>query len=184
MFFHPPASEWIFNYRSNNQFVTWHDFLEDVRHRFDPQSFCNFIRPLSKLVQMGSVADYQATFERYWNRIDGLYESALIPMFIAGLKEPIQEKVEWQQPTSLTAALALALRLAASQDKQKAQFQHSRWRDNRSLSATVANPSPTTTSSQPSGFKDDRSMPKPICVSAMEKAERSKRGLCVYCPEK
>lgn len=65
------------------------DFLEDVRHRFEPQSFTNSIGPLSKLVQTGTVAEYHATFERLLNRMDGLPESALIPMFIAGLKEPI-----------------------------------------------------------------------------------------------
>lgn len=184
MLFPPPASKWIFNYRANNRFVTWNDFLEDVRHRFDPQSFRNFIGPLSKLVQTGSVAEYQATFEHYSNRIESLSESALIPMFIAGLKEPIQEKVEWQQPASLATAMALALRLAKSQDEENAQFQWTRWHDTRSLSVPTANPSPSTTSSQPSGRSDDRSMPKPICVSATEKAEHAKRGLCFYCPEK
>lgn len=114
MLFHPPASEWIFNYRANNRVVAWLDFLEDIRHRFDPHSFRNFIGPLSKLVQTGTVAEYQATFECYSNRIDGLPELALIPMFIAGLKEPIQEKVEQQQPSSLAAAMALAASLAAS----------------------------------------------------------------------
>lgn len=114
MLFNPPASEWIFNYRANNRVVTWQDFLEDVRHHFDPQSFRNFIGPLSKFVQTTTVAEYQATFERYSNRIDGLSEAALIPMFIVGLKEPIQEKVELQQPTSLAAAIVLASHLAAS----------------------------------------------------------------------
>ena len=37
MLFDPPASEWIFNYRANNGFVTWQEFLDDVSHRFDPQ---------------------------------------------------------------------------------------------------------------------------------------------------
>ena len=36
MLLEPPASEWIFNYRTNNPWVSWPDFLEDVRQRFDP----------------------------------------------------------------------------------------------------------------------------------------------------
>ncbi|XP_042051692.1 uncharacterized protein LOC121797016 [Salvia splendens] len=37
MLFDPPASEWVFNYCANIDCVTWHEFLEDVRHNFDRQ---------------------------------------------------------------------------------------------------------------------------------------------------
>lgn len=105
-------------------------------------------------------------------------------MFIAGLKELIQEKVELQQPTSLAEAMALALHLAASQEERNVQFNRNRWRENRSSSAIASAPSPTITTPLASGRDGERSMLKPIRVSSMEKSERSKRGLCFYCPEK
>ena len=119
MLFDPPATEWIFNYRANNEFVSWPEFLEEVRHRFDPQSFRNYTGLIAKLIQTGTVAEYHAIFERYLNRVEDLSEASLIPIFIAGLKQPIQEKVELQEPTSLAAAMALALRLAATQEERQ-----------------------------------------------------------------
>lgn len=59
--------------------------------------------------------------------MDDLSETSLIPIFIAGLKEPIREKVDLQQPSSLAAAMALALRLAATQeDRQQHSSQFTR----------------------------------------------------------
>ena len=72
MLFQPPATEWIFNYRANNPFVSWQEFLQDVRHRFEPQSFKNPIGPLSKLVQTGAeyhdkLLVYKNQSRRRWN---------------------------------------------------------------------------------------------------------------------
>ncbi|XP_047978667.1 uncharacterized protein LOC125220549 [Salvia hispanica] len=179
----PPAAEWIFNYRDNNPYVTWLEFLEDVRHRFDPQSFRNSIGPLSKLAQTGFVAEYHEAFERYLNRVQGLSEEALIPIFITGLKEPIQEKVELQQPVSLAEAMALALRLAASREERHPQPNRSKWgsRESRYTAATQNTPAgqaglPPKDATKPSF--------KPIRVSNAEKADRSRKGLCYHCPEK
>ncbi|XP_042030060.1 uncharacterized protein LOC121776994 [Salvia splendens] len=189
MLFQPLAAEWIFNYRANNPVVTWLEFLEDVRHRFDPQSFRNCAGPLSKLVQTGSVAEYHDAFDRYLNRVQGISEEALIPIFITGLKEPIQEKVELQQPSSLAEAMALALRLASSHEERHPQQLRGKWggRESRfthpaSSPATTPAPSSQLAAAQPRetvkpGFR-------PIRVSNAEKAERSRKGLCYHCPEK
>lgn len=69
MLFDPPVSEWVFNYCVNSEFVTWQDFLEDVRHRFDRQSFKDYFGLLAKLTQTGTVLAYHDTFERYLNRV-------------------------------------------------------------------------------------------------------------------
>ncbi|XP_047979333.1 uncharacterized protein LOC125221252 [Salvia hispanica] len=196
MLFDPPASEWIFNYRANNGFVTWHNFLEDVRYRFDPQSFRNYTGLIAKLVQTTTVADYHATFERYLNRVEDLTESALIPIFVQGHKQPLQEKVELQHPTSLAEAMALALRLAATQEERQQQpssfsRRHGSGREYRTSSATLqgtpAVPSgPHHQAQQPEGQGRgvDRPRVQPILVSNAEKSERSRRNLCWHCPEK
>ena len=54
MLFLPPASEWAFNYRANNPFAQWSSFLDDVRRKFDPRYFVNYIELIAKLVQTGS----------------------------------------------------------------------------------------------------------------------------------
>lgn len=49
LLFSPPASDWIFSYRANNTQVSWLQFLDDVRRRFDPNYFVNYIELLAKL---------------------------------------------------------------------------------------------------------------------------------------
>ncbi|XP_042032533.1 uncharacterized protein LOC121779292 [Salvia splendens] len=191
MLFDPPAAEWIFNYRNNNRYVTWTEFLEDVRHRFDPQSFRNYIGPLAKLVQTGSVAEYHDTFEKYLNRVEGVPDYILIPVFIEGLKMPIQEKVELQQPQSLAEAMALALRLAANQDQryQQTASQKRQWPARDTRQPAMLPPASGGSSSQApkSGQQPpEQQRPRftPIRVSNAEKSERSRKGLCWHCPEK
>ncbi|XP_042016094.1 uncharacterized protein LOC121764074 [Salvia splendens] len=188
MLFDPPASEWIFNYRETNGFVTWPEFLIDVRHRFDPQSFKNYTGLIAKLVQTTTVADYHATFERYLNRVTDLSESALIPIFIQGLKQPLQEKVELQYPDSLAEAMALALRLAATHEDRPPTSSYScrQWpgREQRPSTVPMANQPPAPQPQDPQGREPDKSRPYPIRVSNAERSERARRGLCYHCPEK
>lgn len=185
MLFQLPASEWIFNYCANNIDISWAEFLEDVRHRFNPQSFTNSIGPLSKLVQTGLVAEYHATFECLLNRIDGLPESTLIPMFIASLKEPIKEKVELQQPLLLATTMALSLRLTASHEERQKQFARNRWqsRDSKQPLSMYDMPAGSAPQLAPSTRVEPRSF-KPVRVSNAEKQEHAKNGLCYYCPKK
>ncbi|XP_042017759.1 uncharacterized protein LOC121765623 [Salvia splendens] len=185
MLFEPPAAEWIFNYQKNNPYVTWPEFLEDVRHRFDPQSFKNYTGPLAKLVQTGSVTEYHNTFERYLDRVQGLSDEALIPIFIEGLKQPLQETVELQQPQSLAEAMALALRLGASQEQRAQQAAATQKRQWQNRDSRLAAGAPTTSSAPPpTGAPSTNTRFAPVRVSLAEKSERSRKGLCWHCPEK
>ncbi|XP_042032317.1 uncharacterized protein LOC121779031 [Salvia splendens] len=85
--------------------------------------------------QTSTVAEYHDTFEHYLNRVEGLSELALIPIFITGLKEAIQENVELQQPSSLAEAMALALPFAASRDERHCHGSRGEWhsRDSRAV---------------------------------------------------
>ena len=123
----PPAADWVFNYSANNDFVTWQEFLEDVRHRFEPQSFQNYFGLIAKLVQTGSVAEYHDTFEKYLNQIQGIPESELFTLFVAGLKPDMQERVKLHRPSSLAAAMALSLELATTQPAQSANTTRRQW---------------------------------------------------------
>lgn len=141
MLFDPPASEWIFNYRKNYGFVTWPEFLEDVRHRFDLHGFKNFTGRLQSCSDHHS-GRLSGHLREIPQSVSNLKEEALIPIFIRGLKQPIQEKVELQHLASLAEAMALALRLAATQDDRQHQPSTvSRWqwsgRENRFTAAML-----------------------------------------------
>lgn len=121
MLFDPPAADWVFNYCANNDFVTWQEFLEHVRHRFDRQSFQNYYGLIAKLTQTGTALEYHDTFEKYLNRVQGVSETDLLTLIVAGLKKDMQERVRLHQPTSLSAAMALVLELADAQTDRATQ---------------------------------------------------------------
>lgn len=108
MLFAPPTTEWIFSYRANNPLVSWSQFLEDVRRRFDPNYFVNYIELITKLTQTRSVADYNKEFERMLNQIHGVAESTLLPIYLGGLRNPVKSQVRFQHPSSVAAAMAFA----------------------------------------------------------------------------
>lgn len=137
----------------------------------------------------GSVAEYHDAFDRYLNRVQGISEEALIPIFITGLKEPVQEKVELQQPTSLAEAMALALRIAQSHEERQPQQQfRGKWGSRESrFQTTSSSPAAAATTSQHAVVQPrETTKPRfrPIRVSNGEKAERSRKRLCYHCPEK
>ncbi|XP_047943092.1 uncharacterized protein LOC125189916 [Salvia hispanica] len=196
MMFDPPAADWIFNYRANNMFVTWHDFLEDVRQRFDPHCYESYIGLLSKLCQTRSVAEYQAAFEKLLNRISGVPESTLLPFYIAGLKQPTQRQVKLHRPPTLASAFALAQELSACNDDRlthSSGFQRRPWqsrdsRFNTGSSSTQGPPQSAGLYQGKSGYSPnsgpDHSKLPVIRLSREEKADRSKKGLCWYCDER
>ncbi|XP_042021153.1 uncharacterized protein LOC121768675 [Salvia splendens] len=186
MLFDPPASEWIFNYCANNDFVTWREFLEDVRHRFDRQSFQDYFGLLAKLTQTGSVLEYHDTFEKYLNRVQGIPETKLFTLFVAGLKPDMQERVRLHRPSSLAAAMALTLELADSQVPQQPSRRPWQPRDNRvptgPPAATQVGHNAVGPPQQP--IPGRAANPPRIRVSQAERAERARLGLCYFCPEK
>ncbi|XP_047965737.1 PR5-like receptor kinase [Salvia hispanica] len=57
------VADWVWNYCSNHEFASWYEFLEDVRHLFDPTCYQSFFGRLTKLTQTGRVLEYQSAFE-------------------------------------------------------------------------------------------------------------------------
>lgn len=104
MLFSPPASDWIFSYRANNPLVSWSQFLDDVRHRFDPNYFVNYLELLAKLTQQGSLAEYHCEFDSLMNHIHGIPESTLLPIYLGGLRPSLKNQVRFQHPSSVLTA--------------------------------------------------------------------------------
>ncbi|GJW17123.1 hypothetical protein Tco_0024559 [Tanacetum coccineum] len=63
---------------------------------------------LSKLLQMGTVAEYQSEFEILINRVTGISENLLKPFYISGLKPALQCALLRSHPTTLGATFSLA----------------------------------------------------------------------------
>nr|GEX07671.1 class II heat shock protein [Tanacetum cinerariifolium] len=63
---------------------------------------------LSKLLQLGTVEDYQQEFEKLMNRVTDILESLLISFYISRLKLNLQRELLVSKPTMIGDAFSLA----------------------------------------------------------------------------
>ncbi|GKB50476.1 hypothetical protein Tco_0901229 [Tanacetum coccineum] len=63
---------------------------------------------LSKLLQLGTVEDYQREFEKLMNMVTDILDSLLISFYISGLKLNLQYELLVSRPTTLGDAFSLA----------------------------------------------------------------------------
>ncbi|GKD93181.1 ty3-gypsy retrotransposon protein [Tanacetum coccineum] len=102
------AAEW-FRWMSRNMLITtWGGFLESVQNRFWPCMYEDPQGALLKLLQKGTVAQYQSEFEKLMNHVTNVFEGLLISFYISGLKPPIQRELLVSKPASLGDAFSLA----------------------------------------------------------------------------
>ena len=112
------AAEWFRWMTRNKLITTWDGFLESVRNRFGPCKYEDPQGALSKLLQKGTVAQYQSDFEKLMNRVTDISESLLISFYISGLKPMLQRELLVAKPTSLGDAFSLARVTEARLDDQ------------------------------------------------------------------
>ncbi|GKC25401.1 retrotransposon-related protein [Tanacetum coccineum] len=97
----------------------WIDrFVESVKDRFGPSKYEDPQGALSKLLQLGTVEEYQREFEKLMNRVTNIPESLLISFYISGLKLHIQRGLLVSKPNTLGDAFSLARITEASLDDQ------------------------------------------------------------------
>lgn len=185
MLFVPPASDWVFAYRASNPTASWGQFLEDVRRRFDQNYFVNHIELIAKLSQTGALLDYNREFERIQTQIRGVPESTLLPIYMSGLRNPVRSLVRFQHPTSVAAAMALALEFDSSADRTAPVFKRP-W-PSKEMRPTGPVPSESKaaqpSSATPQRSRDYSKLPV-VRLTAAERAEKTRLGLCWYCSEK
>ncbi|XP_042038388.1 uncharacterized protein LOC121784292 [Salvia splendens] len=195
MLFEPPVAEWVFNYREGNPSARWSEFLEDVRRRFDPKCFVDYFGVLAKLCQTGSLEEYNSEFDGMLNRVRGVPDGRLVTLYVEGLQQPVRNQVKFQYPPSVAAAMALAVEFDAAIDKQppKQSFQRRAWQPRENAqhpSSLTITPSGSATGpqqqreGQPTGKSADFAGLPVVRISAAERAERTRKGLCWYCPDK
>ncbi|GJS40578.1 ty3-gypsy retrotransposon protein [Tanacetum coccineum] len=114
------AAEW-FRWMIRNKLITsWEGFLESVQNRFGPCKYEDPQGALSKLLQTGTVAQYQSEFEKLMNHVTNISEGLLILFYVSGLKPSLQRELLVSKPTSLGDAFALAQVTEARLDDQGA----------------------------------------------------------------
>lgn len=102
------TAEWFRWMKRNNMVSTWEKFLDSVKLRFGLSQFEDPLGALCKLLQRGSVAEYQATFEKLMNCVTGVFETHLISYYVSGLKPSLQRELLISKPASLGEAFSLA----------------------------------------------------------------------------
>ncbi|GJR07560.1 myosin heavy chain-related protein [Tanacetum coccineum] len=121
------AAEWFQWMTRNGLITTWTRFEESVKNRFGPSKYEDPKGALSKLLQLGTVEDYQGEFEKLMNQVTGISDSLLISFYISGLKLHLQRELLASKPLTLGYVFLLARMIEA------------RLEDNRST-ATIAKP--------------------------------------------
>ncbi|GJX28051.1 ty3-gypsy retrotransposon protein, partial [Tanacetum coccineum] len=113
------VAEW-FRWMSQNKLImSWEGFLESVRNRFGLCKYEDPQRSLSKLLQTGTMVQYQSEFEKLMNRVIDISENLLISSYISGLKPTLQHELLVTKPTSLGEAFSLARVIKARLEYQR-----------------------------------------------------------------
>ncbi|GJZ53954.1 ty3-gypsy retrotransposon protein, partial [Tanacetum coccineum] len=102
------TTEWFRRMTHNKLMTSWIGFLDSVRNHFGPSKYEDPQGVLSKLLQLGTIAQYQGEFEKLMNRVMDISENLLISFYISGLKPTIQRELLIAKPTTLGDAFSLA----------------------------------------------------------------------------
>ncbi|GJS10158.1 retrotransposon-related protein [Tanacetum coccineum] len=191
------AAEW-FRWMSRNKLImSWEGFLESVCHRFRPCKYEDPQGSLSKLLQTGTVAQYQSEFEKLMNRVTDRSENLLISFYISGLKPTLQLELLVAKPTSLGEAFSLARVIDARLEDQSPTSTSAKTYDIITVVQTN-NPTPSQVSATPSNSGKPPLLHTPIesttntnttllaikWISPEERKERLNKGLCFNCDSK
>nr|GEX13424.1 hypothetical protein [Tanacetum cinerariifolium] len=114
------AVEWFQWMSRNGLITTWARFEKSVKNRFGPSKYKDPNGVLSKLLQLGTVEDYQREFKKLMNMVTDIPNSLLIPLYISGLKLHLQRGLLVSKPTTFGKVFLLARTIEARCDDQAA----------------------------------------------------------------
>lgn len=121
--------------------------MEAVRHRFCPTTYEDVKGDLSKLAQIGSVADFQAQFEDLMNKVTSISEPLLISFFITGLKQNLHRELQFHRPPTLMETFAMARAYEARLDDNPPTLKNWIRSPHKTSSLNTSNSQPNTTHS-------------------------------------
>ncbi|GJU42159.1 ty3-gypsy retrotransposon protein [Tanacetum coccineum] len=173
------AAEWFRWMTRNNLITTWEDFVKSVQNRFGPFKYEDPQGALSKLLQTGTVAQYQSEFEKLMNRVTGISENLLISFYVSSLKPNMQRELLVAKLTLLGDAFSLARVTEARLEDQGTIVSTakvtsvSKPTTTRSVSPRLENPKSPLLPTPPKGGVATGATPLPIkWISPVERQER------------
>ncbi|XP_039019648.1 uncharacterized protein LOC120151187 [Hibiscus syriacus] len=102
------AEIWFDGYIMQKHHVTWHEFEADLCHRFCDKAFADIVEEFTKLVQKGSVEEYQDIFEELQPHMllqnPTLGEEFFVSLFLSGLRDDIKHRVKALDHKTLSEA--------------------------------------------------------------------------------
>ncbi|KAL4281537.1 hypothetical protein GQ457_03G002250 [Hibiscus cannabinus] len=105
MYLNGKAETWFDGYIMQKYRLTWQEFTADLCHRFCDKTFSDVVEEFNKIVQKGSVEEYQERFEELQplmlQQNSQLSEGYFVSSFISGLKEELKHKVKVLEPKSV-----------------------------------------------------------------------------------
>ncbi|GJR66173.1 retrotransposon-related protein [Tanacetum coccineum] len=113
-------AEWFWWMSRNGLIIDWERFKESVMNRFGPSKYEDPQGALSKLLQFGTVEEYQGEFEKLMHRVMDIPDSLFISYYIYGLKLHLQREFLVSKPTTLGDVFSLARIIEARFDDQAA----------------------------------------------------------------
>nr|CAD1818033.1 unnamed protein product [Ananas comosus var. bracteatus] len=106
------ADTWFQGYLAEKRMVHWADFSEEICRRFDTRGSVDVVEEFNKLVQTGTVEEYQEQFEDLKARLlttDSQFSvDYFLSSFLSGLKDEIRSAVKMLYPRTLTQAFKQA----------------------------------------------------------------------------
>ncbi|GJV60973.1 ATP-dependent DNA helicase PIF1-like protein [Tanacetum coccineum] len=173
------TAEWFLWMTRNNLITTWEDFVKRVQNRFGPCKYDDLQGALSKLLQTGTVVQYQSEFEKLMNRVTDISENLLIAFYVSGLKPNLQCELLVAKPTSLGDAFSLARVTEARLEDQGTIVSTAKVTTvpkpttTRFVSPRLENPKSPLLPTPPKGGVATRATPLPIkWISPAERHER------------
>ncbi|GKD50619.1 ty3-gypsy retrotransposon protein, partial [Tanacetum coccineum] len=159
------AAEW-FPWMTRNGLITnWDALVDSVKNQFGPSKYEDPQGALSKLLQTGTVAQYQSEFEKLMNQVTDISKNLLISFYVSRLKPNLQREVLVAKPINLGDAFALERVTEACLDDQRV--------------SVIGQP---TTVAPGGGTSKVTPKPLPIkWIFPAECQERLSKGLCFNC---
>lgn len=115
------AAEWFGFWEANNKGRGWEDFLFDIKRRFDPDLYEDYVGHLAALRQTSSLDEYLDEFVLILGKLSNVGDDTLTSLFIAGLASSLRHELLTRRPSSLCDAMARAQQLAACRPTAPAQ---------------------------------------------------------------
>nr|CAD1833683.1 unnamed protein product [Ananas comosus var. bracteatus] len=108
MHLEPRADIWFHGYLAEKKEVSWDSFVLDLCKRFDSNGLRDEVEEFNKLVQNGTVEEYQEQFEELRSRLlttkSQFAPEFFLSSFLSGLKKEIRSAVKMLYPSTLEQA--------------------------------------------------------------------------------